>query len=531
MAEEEESKASNFRNLYQQVANLMFPRENQITTKTAPGMDKSRDIYDPTAMLDLQDMVSGLSNAFFPPGRQAFGITVRNRSLAERDAVKRWLSLATQIAHDELYDSNFMLQLNETLCSLVGFGTGNLYSEWDDKLLGLNFRDWDVALYTIKENSLGMVDTVILKFVFSARQAVEKFASPGPMVLEKAGELRTESEKFPFIHVVRPRIERNVMLCDNLNYPFESVYVNAKEKIVINEGGFEEMPFAVPRWQKTSSEKYGRGQGTVALSAVKELQQMHKDLVECGQKHNDPPREVLQHFDGTVRVTPGAVNIVQEKGTIRALEQQLLGNFPITEKIIAMQQEIVHRAFFTDVFAPLANLTGDRRTTLEIMERVKQAMKKLALPVYRLQSELFSPVITRSVLLLIRNGRIPPPPAELQGQRFGIEFLGELALAMRDQQARAFQQFAMLTANLDPVFPGAKDVVNIDRAMPDIATSFGVKAEHLSTKEEIDAVRQERAQLAAAQMATEAAKTMAEGYQKTSKAPESGSLAESLTGV
>lgn len=522
----EESKASNFRNLYQEVANYMLPRENQITLKQTPGKDKSKNIYDPTAMLDLQDMVSGLSAAFFPPGQQSFGVTVYDRQIKNLDHVKRYLSLATQITHDELFVSNFMLQLNETLSSLVGFGTGNLYSEWSKDIQGLNFKDWDVSFYVIKESAQGKTDTVILKYPLTARQAVQEFGDKaGEKVLEAAKDLKKESDVFDFIHIVRPRIERNRMLIDTLNAPIESLFVNVKEKIIVDEDGFYELPYAVPRWMKSSSEKYGRGQGTVILSCVKELQQMHSDLIECGNKFNNPPKEVLQDYEGIVKTTPGALNWVRTMGSIKAIEQNALGNFPITKDIIELLQGISHRAFFVDVFAPLANLPGDRRTQLEIIERVKQAMKKLALPVYRLQSELFAPVIKRCVLLLIRNGRIPSPPSELQGQDFGIEFIGELALAMQDQQSRAFQQFAGLVTNLDPVFPGAKDILSIDRALPDVASSFGVKAEHLSTPEEIEAQRAERAADAQQIALMQAAQVAGKAYSDTSKKAEEGSPA------
>lgn len=528
--EREEQNASNFRNLYQEVADQMLPRENQIIGVRTPGEDKSKQIFDPTAMLDLQDMVSGLSAAFFPPGELAFGLTVKDRKIANIDSVKRYLALASQITHDELFASNFMLQLNETLSSLIGFGTGNLFSEWN---LGLNFKDWDVSFYTIKQNSAGLVDTVIIKYPLTARQAIQEFGEDaGEKVVEASKNADTVSKVFPFIHRVRPRAERNRNFTDFLNMPFESLYVNVEEQKLVEEGGFEEFPYAVPRWKKSSNEKYGRGQGTIALSVSKELQQMHADLVECGNKWNNPPREVLDTaVEGRVDVRPGADNRVTAMNSIKALDDGIRGNFPVTKDVLEFIQDIVHRIFFVDVFSPLANLPGDRRTTVEIRERVKQAVKKLASPIYRLQSELFTPIITRSVLLLIRNGVIPYPPAELEGRGFGIEYISELALAIRDQQSQAFVQFADLVSALDPVFPGAKDIVNIDRALPDIGITFGVKVEHLSTKEEIEEMRRVRAEQLAEQKATEAAQALAQGYGQTTKAPEEGSLAEIATGV
>lgn len=530
--EREESKASNFRNLYQEVADHMLPRENQIIGVRTPGEDKSKQIIDPTPMLDLQDMASGLSAAFFPPGELAFGLTVKNREIANRDSAKRYLALATQIAHDELFAANFMLQLNETLSSLIGFGTGNLFSEWEVGI-GLNYKDWDVSFYTIKQNSAGLIDTVILKYPLTARQAVQEFGDEaGEKVLEAAKNPERESEKFEFIHRIGPRKERNKRFTDFLNMPFESLFVNVKEQIVVDEGGFPEFPNAIARWKKSSNEVWGRGQGTVALSVSKELQQMHADFVECGNKWNNPPRQSLANaVEGQVDVRPGANNIVTQIDAIKALDQGIRGNFPITKDMLEFTQNIIHRIFFVDVFAPLANLPGDRRTTVEIRERIKQAVKKLAGPIYRLQSELFTPLITRSVLLLIRNGVIPRPPAELQGQAFGIEYVSELALAMRDQQARAFTQFAGLVAELDAVFPGAKDIVSIDRALPDIAFTFGMKVEHLSTEEEIAAAREIRARQLAEQRALQAAQMGGQVYQSATKAPEKGSPAEVLVGA
>lgn len=535
--EREETKVANFRNLYQEVADHMLPRENQIVGIRTPGEDKSQQIFDPTAMLDLQDMASGLSAAFFPPGELAFGLTVKNREIAALDEVRRYLALATQIVHDELFASNFMLQLNENLSSLIGFGTGNLFSEWKVDT-GLNFKDWDVSFYTIKQNSAGRVDTIILKYPLTARQAVQEFKDPGPKVKEAAGIPEKEGAIFHFIHRVGPRKERNRKFSDFLNMPIKSEFVSVEDQTMIDkdgfgtEGGFQEPPFAVARWKKSSNEVMGRGQGTIALSVTKELQQMHADFVECGNKWNNPPRQSLANaVEGPVDVRPGANNIVTQMDAIKALDQGLRGNFPITKDMLEFVQAISHRIFFVDVFAPLAGLKGDRRNMLEIRERIKQAVKKLASPIYRLESELLTPNLTRSALLLIRNGVIPRPPAILQGQGFGIEYVSELALAMRDQQSQAFMRLAQLVTEFDPVFPGAKDILNIDRALPDIAFTFGAKVEHLSTPEEIDAAREARLVLQQEERDLRIAQASGQAYQSATKAPEEGSPAEILIGT
>jgi len=530
MAAEEETKAANFKSLYQEVADLMYPCENQITGQTTPGSDKSRDIRDPTGIFALDDMVAGLIGTWIPAGQSFFGVKAKDRR-RNTDRAMRYMALTTEIAHEEMFESNFMLQLHDTVKALAGFGTGNMYSEWDNKSLGLNYKDWHISTYTIKQNSRGMVDTMILTYNLTARQAAEEFTNPGEKVLQNANDIKNESKRHTFIHVVRPRNERCYHLTDSLNMPFESLYINKDEKIVVEESGFDEFPFAVPRWEKSSIEKYGRGRGTVMLSAVKELQQMHKDFVECGNRWNNPSRwQVDDDIEGTLNNSPGALNHFMKAGAAGALDSQLNGNFPITEKVIGFQQELVNRGFYKDIFVQLADLKGDRRTTVEIEARLKEGLRRLVSPVARMESELFTPLITRSILLLIRNGRIPPPPPELSGAEFGIEYMGELALAMRNYQARAFTQFTSLVADMAPVFPEATDVLNLDRALPNIGLTMGVRVDDLNTPEEIAEKRAKRAQDELEQKLAMAAQVGSEAYKNTSKAPESGSPAE-MVGV
>ena len=511
----------------------MYPVENQITTKTTPGEDKSLLIRDPTAVLALNRATAGFIAAWIPKDREFFGIYIKNKRIAELDNVKRWCAMAVRIAHEEIFESNFMQQLQQTVKAAIGFGTGCLYSEWDNKTQGLNFKDWHISTYTIKQNTKGQVDTVIIKYELTARQASEEFKNPGAQVLKDVGETENESKLHTFIHIVRPRIKRNVMFVDSLNMPFESVFVNVKEQEIVDEGGFEELPFAVPRWEKSSMEKYGRGQGTVMLSAVKELQQMRKDFIECGNRWNHTPLEAVDNnIEGEINMSPDGITHVLERHSFGAVDQVSLGSFPITKDMLEFQQNLIkNEGFYNDIFSQFRNLQGDRRVTLELELRNQEGLDQLVAPVINMEGELFTPSLSRDILLLIRNGRIPPPPPELSGQAFGIEYMGKLAMAMKQYQARGFMQLTQVVAALDPVFPEAKDTINADRALPDIARALGVKVEHLSTPEEIAAKRQQRAKDLQEQKMLQAAQVASKSYNEMKDKPEEGSPSGALVGA
>jgi hypothetical protein len=335
----EENKMMNFRNLCQQVADLMYPSSNDITITQSPGVDLSLQIRDPSALFALDKAAAGYIANWIPKDRLFCGVRIMNREVAETDEAKRWCALATQILHDEIFASNYMQQLQQSVKCLLGFGLANNYSEFNKKLQSLNFKNWHISTYIFKENSKGVPDCVSVKFKKTARQLCEEFANPGEKVIEAASSLKTESKVFEFIHLARPRINRNRWLVDKLNMPYESIFVNADEKIIVEEGGFLEQPYTVSRWEY-STDKYGRGRGMTVLSLVKELQQMHKDLLEMGNRFCRFPMEVVRNNldQDEVDLSPDAKNYVTEKGTIAPVAMGATGNFPVTNQPVPVSQ-------------------------------------------------------------------------------------------------------------------------------------------------------------------------------------------------
>jgi len=456
------------------------------------------------------------------------GVRILDRDRAELDVAKRWAALATQILHDELFSSNYMQQLQQTVKSLLAFGPACSYSEFSSILRSLNFKNWPMGTFIFKENSRGVPDCVSIKFKKTARQACEEWTNPGEKVIEAASDLKTESTPFEFIHIVRPRIRRNRWLIDNLNKPYESLVVNVKEKVEVEESGFDEQPYTVARWE-LSSDKYGRGRGMAVLSLVKELQQMHKDLLEMGNRFNRFPLEVVRDNleNDEVDLSGDAKNYVSQIGSIAAVANGVTGNFPVTMELLQFLQNMVKNdGFYNDIFNQFRPLKGDRRVTLELELRNQEGMDQLVSAVSNIESEFFTPQLTRCILLLLSNGRIPPPPPELYGKTFGIEYKGKLALAAQQYQARGFVQFSQFAVNFKDVYPGIEDIVNVPRTVTDVALAMGMKVEHLNTQEEMEAIRTKREQNMEMMKQMAQMQAQSQAYKNTQKSPEAGSPAE-----
>ena len=520
------------RTLWQETADKLYPYI-QLDSTSPVGSARTTEIYDSTPMLDSEDMISGLKQILIPGGQKFYSIQVASDNKIS-DESQRYTSMLTDVSHEKIYASNFITEFDEILRSLVIFGPATLFSEWTVKD-GLNYNACMLGTYQFIENSKKRVNGIILTIQYTPSEAVEEFGEDkvGEEVTKALADDKKQNELFNFIYFIRPRqnVKRGLSKNFSGNMAWEATVVNEKEKLIVSEGGYQEFPYHSARWKRPAREKHGRGIGTEILQQIKVLDRTMRDWIDVSNRWADPAMEILSSFDGTYRVTPGSRNHVQVLPSAKAIDAGLNGNFPITETSLDRQQAIIDRAFFRDAFSPLETLTGDRRTTLEIRERIKQTWHKIGPPVARVWYEMLEGCITRSIMLLIRNGVVEQPPAELQGLNFGLEFVGPFALELRSMQSKAFQEWVSVVAEMEPVFPGAIDNVDSDDAIVRMGRTFGVNVEDMATEDQRNEKREARALKEEQQLALQAAQVAGQAYQSSTGAPEEGSPAAALMGA
>jgi len=523
---------SNSRDLWQRTGDKMWPYV-QIDSEYTIGTDRTKEIQDTTPMLDMLDMVSGFLQVLIPSGQTFFEIKVSEKQ-SRNDRIQRYLSYLTEAAHVKIFASNFMIKMAKVLISMITFGPGCIFTEWKRKKGGLNYKTSNIGSYVIIEDDSENIIGSIHKFKLTAQQAYKIYGdNAGPKVIDAMKKPETIQDEFWFLYRVMPRDDFNSRLSRqyNMNMKYTACVVQIKDEHKVEEGGFPEDPYAIGRWMRPEFEKDGRGIGTEMLPQIKVLFDMTKNFKECGNRWNNPPRQALINgVEGPVKVMPGALNWVETMDNIKALDSAMNGNFPITEQSLDRQTGIIDRAFFKQAFDPLADLKGDRRTTLEIQERIRGTLKKLGPPVGRLWLELLTKTLERSVLELIRNRDVEPPPAELTRVNFGIEYVGPLALALKSEQARGFQEWLNFVGQAHAQFPekNVDDNIDFDDAIPRMGRTFGVNIEDMATVEERDAKREKRAKDIQEQKAMMAAQAAGKAYKDASGSPGEGSPAEAV---
>ena len=221
-----------------------------------------------------------------------------------------------------------------------------------------------------KKEKAGKVDTI-------SKEWETKLGEKDTAIGELQGKLKSatlETEKVKVIHVVMPRAERTPGKKNKENMPWASIYFEHTECHMLQEGGFPEFPYLIPRWSKNSGELYGRSPAMTALPDVKMLQAMQLTKIKLIQKAADPPMWLRD--DGVVgqtRTVPGGINYWRGNPSDGVMLQpvSLQGIQFIVEDIAQLREQIL-RTFFADIMrmTDRANMTAT-----EVVQRTSEQMR------------------------------------------------------------------------------------------------------------------------------------------------------------
>ncbi len=518
----------------QEVAEYVVPRKSYVTTKRQEGtkvISMNTQLFDPTAVFANQYMAAGLISHLAPPNSRWHAIKARNEELNKSESVKISLAKLTTLLHEELAISNFYMQLNE-LCLDLGWAGQGCMEPMEGKKTTLNFKTHHFSEYVIAENSDQVVDTVYYKFKYTARQAIQEWGEKqvGSSVREayNSDNQVDRDKEFEFIQELKPREEFDRFPARADRRPISEIFVGVKDKIIIAEGGYYEMPKLTPRWSKNSNEVNGRSQGMFALPWIKSINTAWKDMTQARQMGLRPP--VLtpdDGFVGPIRSVPGAIwhyraSYASNPNAIRQLD--ISGDTKEGMEQIKWLEEKIQKAFYNDLFVWLAEQTG-QKTAYEISQRIEEKHTMIVPPIGRLQSELFNGVISRSIAVLGRAGKLQGILApELINQEYEIQYISKLALALRILETRSITATFEVITPIGERNPQVFDNFNDDKTARGVAERMGYPPDMMNSPDDVDEIREARAEREAALQAAELATDAAKAAPGISKKVEEGSV-------
>jgi hypothetical protein len=493
------AERSTWESHWQEVADYVLPRKDQILRQTTEGQKKAIEKYDSTAVHSNELLAGALHGLLTNPASLWFDLKTGDPTLDRDDNIRRWMQDVRNRMHLVLNNSNFQTEIHEVYIDEGSFGTAGLFMEEDDEKI-IRFSARTVGDFVVDENHLGIIDTVIRSFKWSARQIVQMFGYQDmPREIQSAYD-RNSNDKWEILHMISPRSDEQRQGKEGpKGYPILSVHVLKDREVVLSEGGFREQPFSIPRWTKSAGEKYGRSPAMKALADIKMINAMMKTHLKAAQKAVDPP--LLIDDDGVVlpvKTTPGGLNFRRRGGQgdgIKAFGHE--GRFEIGYQVMEDTRKRIREAFYID---QLQLGVGPQMTATEVRQRTEEKMRLLGPVLGRQHNELLRPLIDRLFGIMLRRELLPPPPEALAGKNIDVEYSSLIAKAQRMAEGENLSRVVALIAPFAQTDPTVMDNIDGDEVVRFVGDVYGLPNEVLRKRDEVEEMRQARAELQQQQM-------------------------------
>jgi hypothetical protein len=497
---------------WEEIAERLLPRYAQ-SFQGVPQEGDKRGLksFDGTGQLALETFAKVMEGMITPRDQTWHRLRAVRTDTNGSTRVLRYFDEVTKRLFHYRYlpSANFQSQMFEHYISLGAFGTGCLFLDRSTTGIGFRYRAISLAEIFIEENHQGIIDRVYRCFELTLRQMKSKF---GDKLSDRFKDGRMQ-EKYKIIHAVVPNDDVKYGDLGAKGMAFKSVYMLEDSGEIIEEGGYSTMPYLISRYLTAPGETYGRSVGMMLLPNLKVLDEQKKTALKVGHRAADPI--ILTHDDGvmdTFSLVPGSMvaGAMSEDGK-RMVDILPTGDLRISEALMNEERGIIREGFMVNLFQIL--LETPRMTATEVLQRTKEKALLMSPTMGRQQTELLGPMIERELTILAEDGELPDMPDELRESNgeYTVVYDSPLSRASRAEEAGGFMQTLEMATGLSNARgdPSALDWLNEDAAIPAIAEITSTPAAWIRTGDEVMAIRKQREEMMAAQMAIQAAPSAA----------------------
>lgn len=518
--------------MWNDIARLMRPQRGGF------GLDDpaTRELEKPLSSAPIHaqsSFAAGLYGTLTNPANKWFGFRTNEPDLNNWHEARLWLDTITDRVLASFLPgvSPFYSAATQVFGDLAAFGNAAQYDEVvtsEKKILDVTVS---LAEIVADVNGFGFVCEVVRKFRLTPRAAVAMFGQAlPPKVLELAE--KGDTAKITFHHRVMRNADWRQGRIGVAGKRWLSRYTCEVERCLVREGGYDEMPFYLARWEVDTGHIYGTGPGFVALASARAHNRMDDATLRAAQRAADPtllaPDRGDWPLNGQIRpgkVVYGAID-PQGRAMLRPLEMSGAINLTLQEKQ-AKLEEIKDAFHYT--LMQLSGRTG--MTATEVMAITEERQRLWAPHQGRVQEEFLAPKIARRFALLWRAGQLPPPPKALEGRALTVTYLSAAAAAQRSVEGNAVLRIIQDIAPLVGMKPRLADRIDEDGLLETLIDARGAPARAFRSREDADALQEARQQAQQAMMAMQAAQAGAGALKDVASAQASAAQAGQGGGV
>jgi hypothetical protein len=445
-------------------------------------------LLDSTSTDSVRTLASTLCSGIAPANSQWINMAANGE---DNDNNNRWLSECSELLWQNLANSNFDAEFFNAMLEAVISGAYVLYLE-AKPTGGFVFQQWPAYECYWSSSTNSLTDTIYREYCLTAAQVYREFGDKTPDSIQE--KLRTEPDfKYDFLHVVRPRDVYQPGGKLSRNLPFASYHICVPEKAILRESGYEEFPCSVPRLMRIPGSPYATGPMSDALPDIKELNVLKKYEKQAAELAVSGMWVATD--DGVLnarnlKIGPRKIIVAADVANIKPLSTG--SDFNVAFTCEERLQAQIRRVLMADQL----NGAKANMTATEVQERMALIRQQMG-PMYgRLMSEGLTPMVERAFGLMYRSGAFPPPPDDMSGVNFHVQFDSPLSRAQRLGEVAAIGQLSNYVLGMLQAFPEVGEVFDASASTRDMAQSLGVTAKLLRSEDTIKQIRAAQAQAA-----------------------------------
>lgn len=483
---------------WREIASNIYPYKTRLFNDS-PKPD-FRKIYDGTPMWSLGMLTAFLHTMLTNPAQIWCEVAPDDDKLEKRWDVRKWMQETNLIMYKHMVRSNLHCQLHEGYADLCAFGNMPFWTEASNTNV-MRYRSLPLTEVLWDVNDDDVPDTAIRMLYPTVRWIAQQFGKENLSAAMLKSLEKPESmyvDRFRIIQIVRPRESfSSLPMWHKLNRKYESVWISVDDQHCIDVGGYYDNPLAVCRFDVCSGERIGHGPGSLALPDARQLHMLQKHTLRAAQKMTDPALMLPDRaFVGPIDLSSSALNYYRKSGAAGMKGgAALVQPFPQGQHMADVRaekqdmREMVQRDFFVD---QLRIREGDRMTKEEVIHRAEENNRIFSPVQGRSSVELTGPIGRRTFDALRRQGRIPPPPADVLKGGLRIRINNPL------QKQQAIADIQGLVSAMDMVTPMANakpeilNAINESKFLEFVFKSFGAPLEVLHDPREFMAALKQK---------------------------------------
>lgn len=489
---------SSWDTLCKDVTTFLLPYAGRYTsTDVNRGDRRDSEIIDSSATRNARVLSAAMMAYANSQARPWFALTLGDPELSEWHPVKVWLNEVTERIHRVFHVGNTYGTFHKMYDELGAFGTAASIVRPSYKFV-IHHHPVTNGQFYLADNSDNDVDTCYREFQMTVAHLVEMFGLERcSQSVKNAWNNGNYDTRFPVVHAIEPRRDRDPMRRDAKNKRWRSVYIelSGNEDQVLSESGFDRFPVLAPRWDVTGGDVYGNGPGIECLGHIKQLQQQQLRKAQVLDFKTLPALQGPTSLkDKDVERFPGSFTPVDSATPQGGIKEMWRPDIDLNHLLLDIQdvRQQIRDSFYTDLFLTFTGMNDTQKTAYEISARMEEKMLILGPVTSRLYREMHGPLIQMVFEELLTGGGLPPAPEELSGAALNVEYVSVLAQAQKAIGANSMDRFMFAVGQLYAIKPDVLDKVDTDRWVEHYANRLGIDPDEIVPGEQVALIREAR---------------------------------------